>query len=128
MPGRRGTGNVHAKPTQAPRASDRRQRVRQRNLRLNPCEAMLCERQCAKERRGDSERKDGCAGVMQVPRKRQLLGACAAAKGACRFEHGDMYAGAGKRNSCAQAVRAAADNGRVLHAGMRCYAPLRTLD
>src|SRR5437763_1316479 len=65
------------------------ERMGERRGRMNPLQAMVSERERAKEGRGDRHRMDGGAEVVLEAGKRQLFGASTAAESGLSFEDDD---------------------------------------
>ena len=95
------------------------ERVRERRPGVDRLEAVLGQRQPAQERRGERQRVDGRAGVVDEARQRQLVGAAAAADRRLPLEHGNPATSAGERDRGRQAVRSGADDDRVSQPGGR---------
>ncbi len=88
-------------------------RVRQHDWRRDPVEAVLGERQRAKEGRRRRERVNGRADVVDEARQRQLGGPHAAADGRFRFVDDNLSAKLREHDGGGEAVRARTDDDRV---------------
>ena len=86
------------------------QGVGERQLRVDPRQAVPLQRQGAEERRADGQRVDRRTDVMHEARQRQFLRARAAADGVLRLEHGHGAPGAGQGDRGAEAVGARTDH------------------
>ena len=90
------------------------ERVRERELRMRELEAVAAEVERRERGRAGRERMDRRAHVVAVARERQLLGAGAAADVLGRFEHEDRAPLVGEERGRGEAVRARADDDRVV--------------
>ena len=93
------------------------ERVRERRRRMDPLDAVLGQRHGAHERRGDPERVDRGAGVVQEARERQLLGAQAAADRVAALDDEHRATGPREHDRRREPVRPRSDDDRVVHPG-----------
>ena len=90
-----------------------RERVRQRQVRLDPGQPVLLQRPGPKHRGAHAERVDGRARIVPEPRQRQLLGAGPAAHGVRAFAEHHLEAGLRQRDRRGETVRPRAHHDRV---------------
>ncbi len=91
------------------------ERVRESRRRLDPLDAVLLERHRAQERRGDGERMDRRADVVDEARQRQLGRPAAAAERFLGLQHPHRQPGPGEMDCRGEAVRPRPDDNRIRH-------------